>query len=195
MYIAPGDDTSDILFCFTSFGTGTGSAYFHMRSSGESNLHKYGYIGVNTRAWSHMYAYSMYDDNGTLGNFDEHDDLAIIDAIEIAYEGEFETDPEGRPLRDTDGGFKYEKDALGENKYTLDKDGKKIPYRTHDGTPLINPATLPEFLNNDGFSNAGNLATFSWGAIKQLHQKVKDQQEIIIQFGEAIAALEATLSA
>jgi len=194
--IAPGDVSTDYHYRLYSNGTSALNTVFNVCNTAGSQVHKYGQLGTSSYAWSHMYCYSAWDDNGTLGNFDEHDDLALIDAIDVQYEAEFEKDSEGRPLRDDNNrGFRYKKDAQNEIQYKLDKDGKKIVFRDEEGNAVIDPSTLPEFLNKDGFSKPSNVAAFGLGAIKQLHQKVKDQENVIGLQGEKILELEARLNA
>lgn len=77
-------------------------------------------------------------------------------------------------------------DALGPN-------GKKDP---ETGNPMMDNSALPDGVRGeDGFIDAHNYTSFLAGGIKQLHTKVKEQDELIGVLMDKIEELEARMDA
>lgn len=184
MYIKPGDGSTYRYVRIYSSGTGTTALRLN------SYLHKYGDVGIASDAWYRGYFEFCYDDNGAIGSFDEWDDLALIDTIEVEFE--HETDKHGDPILDKN----------RQKKYLLDQSGKKIVRRDGQGRPLVSSESLPPPLreSNTRWSRASNIAMFSIGAVKQLHRKHKDLEsnylslcEVVLELKEEIVALRTQL--
>lgn len=155
IYIYPGDTSSDAYFVLYSSSSDNSNPRFYPSSANS------GYVGSGTTQWRYGFFEYLYDGNGTVGSFDEHDDLGIIDSMKL----------------------------------WKDKNGK--PYRDDKGIPMYHRDSIPDFLKegkNKKFIRPTQLASFSIGAIRQLHKKVKNQNKEILELQELVFDLKEKIN-
>lgn len=170
MHIRPGDGVNDYYFKLMSAGQTADYPMFNTNWDGA------GRIGNSSIHWNYIYAnYLKYDISCTI--FDEHDDLALLDAMDVLRD-----DITGKPVLDAIGNPKADKKTMPE--FLFGVTGR----RDHeDPKENIDPTTTDV---TERCLDLSATMGFSWGCIKQLHQKVKDQEAIISMLDARLVALE-----
>lgn len=173
-YIMDSDDANVSLFSLNTsgreiiIGGGVDPVTTYHYGNVNTVTHETNQLGLITRAWAKAYIKEVFDDDGTIGEYQEHDDLAILDNMKPwTIEGEIQRDKDNNPIIDYNTIPDFLKGEVHEDPDDED-------------SPVIDRKYIRPSL----------MAAFSWGAIRQLHQKVKDQEEVIIQLAEEVNKLK-----
>jgi len=123
-----------------------------------------GMIGYNAAGSSipfyNIRAKYMSDDDGSLGSYDEHDDLALIDALKV-----------------------WRKDGK------IQRDRDNIPYIDYTTIPEFLKSPAEHGLTKGGrrkYIRPSTMAAFAWGGIKQLHKKHNNLEEHLLEVIEQL---------
>jgi hypothetical protein len=197
------DPSADTISVYP--GDTAGDSYIYMSSSEStatypllvSHAHEYGQVGYSGNAWRYMYAKWMVDDDGSLSSYDETNDLALLENLDVwRKDGVVQKDEDGFPLLDYNTIPEFLKGRVFKS-WRECKSCKNI----WDNINLVKCPSCEShrsvFRQDETqtikrkYIRASSMAAFSWGCIKQLHQKHKDLTDLVMELADEINTLKA----
>ncbi len=199
MHIHPGDQGGDNYILMSSAGAGAGNPQIYPNVAGE------GQIGDATLQWRDIRGVNIYKNGSAL---DEHDDLALIDAMDVKknLDGTTFRNTDNNPIIDPLSCPAFMRDPINVDEWLCDYDSQIFPngrallehlnaehtaiQAKFEKKDILTHSTYQERFTGNYSNSIKDLDALALGGVKQLNQKLKDQEQTILLLVDRITVLE-----